>query len=384
MKEIYFNYSSLTIMPEIWVRYGTTDVAINIKFENLLRAISSNFPLLTENEIRLTLHEILLTDNIKIFPLTASKSVAKIIEVVVEMAKSKGFANVAIYALPDILDTLKIYLPTGTILCKIDSRSMDNRIKNFQNTIFISQVTYDPLFGFSGTPTILLRNFNQKQMFEAFDARQDNLPKPGVIGAPLKIALSASETIPGTSIELVSNNSGIAGIYYGNIIQAFNNAVSKLLSLSLIEVEGLAKSAIICASSEVNRTLTLADSLNSLWNSIHIVKENGSIVLVSENHKGIGGGALQKVAEGKLDIGELEKSAYMVGLEHILYIKELTSIYDLGILSTIPQYYLKTKLGFRTYNSARDILEKLLAKHGKNHKILVLSDGDITLLKSKQ
>ena len=94
---------------------------------------------------------------------------------------------------------------------------------------------------------------------------------------------------------------------------------------------------------------------------------------------------MQKLAEGKLDIGGLlEKSAYMAGLEHLLYIKELTHTYDLGILSTIPQYYLKTKLGFRTYNSARDILEKLLTKHGKNHKILVLSEGDITLLQSTQ
>ena len=175
---------------------------------------------------------------------------------------------------------------------------------------------------------------------------------------------------------------GIAGIYYGNIIEAFQNAVTKLQSISVIEVE-LAKSAIISASSEIGPHLTLADSLNSLWNSVHIVRENGSAVLIAENRNGIGGGALQMLIEGRLNIEELkQKPAYIDGLEHILYIEELRQKCEFGIVSTLPQYYLKTKLGFRVYESMKDVLEKLLVKHGKNHKVLVLSDADIIFLKA--
>ena len=45
-------------MPEIWLRYGTTDVALDIKFENLLNQISSDsFQLLSEQEIKSIISE---------------------------------------------------------------------------------------------------------------------------------------------------------------------------------------------------------------------------------------------------------------------------------------------------------------------------------------
>jgi len=53
--------------------------------------------------------------------------------------------------------------------------------------------------------------------------------------------------------------------------------------------------------------------------------------------------------------------------------------FDLGILLSLPQYYLK-KLGFESYTRGNDVLEKLLAKHGRKHKIVVLSAEDLTLL----
>jgi hypothetical protein len=51
-------------------------------------------------------------------------------------------------------------------------------------------------------------------------------------------------------------------------------------------------------------------------------------------------------------------------------------------VSTLPQYYLK-KLGLDVYISLKSVLEKLLTKHGKYHKVLVLSDADIAFLKKK-
>ena len=88
--------------------------------------------------------------------------------------------------------------------------------------------------------------------------------------------------------------------------------------------------------------------------------------------------------EGKMKIEDLgKKGFYVPGLEHLLYIQNLRQRYDLGILSTLPQYYLK-KLGFESFGGAKDVLQKLLAKHGKNHKILVSSEGDLALLKLKE
>jgi hypothetical protein len=219
------------------------------------------------------------------------------------------------------------------------------------------------------------------KMYEAFKSRLGNLPAVGVKGTPLEIALSYCEDIPALSIEVVANYHGIAGIYYGNISQSFNDAVTKLSAISITNTEST-KSAIISVSNEIVPHLTLANSLNSLWNSSHIVKEGGSIVLLAENRQGIGGGALQMFIEGKLKIEDARtSSSYIDGLEHILFIEALKQKYDLCILSSIPQYYLRT-LGFTTYRGMKDILQDLLAKYGKQHKVLAISDAEIILLKA--
>jgi hypothetical protein len=106
-------------------------------------------------------------------------------------------------------------------------------------------------------------------------------------------------------------------------------------------------------------------------------------VLLAENKQGIGGGALQMFIEGKLNIEDAKKcTSYIDGLEHLVFIEALKQKYELGILSTIPQYYLRTLLGFTNYSGTKDVLQGLLTKHGKNNKVLVVSDGDVILLKT--
>jgi hypothetical protein len=53
-------------------------------------------------------------------------------------------------------------------------------------------------------------------------------------------------------------------------------------------------------------------------------------------------------------------------------------------VSTLPQYYLKTKLGIKTYGSVKNMIEELLSKYGKNHKVLVVSDPDVLILRANR
>jgi nickel-dependent lactate racemase len=251
----------------------------------------------------------------------------------------------------------------------------------FQSTVMVSSVGYDPLFGFAGAPTVLVRNLLADRMAEAFAARKGNVPVPGVQDGPLKVATSATAAIPATCIELVADGSGgIAGVHIGSINEAFDKAVSQLQSISAAETDPV-KCAILSASGEAGVHSTLAMSLNSLWNSVHAVKEGGSAVLVAENREGVGGGALQMFIEGRLKPEQLHQSPYIDGLEHLLFIEELRQKIELGLVSTLPHYYARTKLGFSTYAGMKDILDKLPEKHGKNFKALVVSDADILLLK---
>src|ERR671923_261716 len=87
--------------------------------------------------------------------------------------------------------------------------------------------------------------------------------------------------------------------------------------------------------------LTLCSSLNSLWNVIHLVKNGGQAALLSENSMGLGCEALEMYVQERLDIQtHLDKKLqYLEGLEHVLFLHRLAKNYDLGIVSTLPEYY---------------------------------------------
>ena len=371
-------------MPELWFKYGITDVVLNIRYENLLKHITaSSFALLSDDQIKSCLNDVTLTQDTMIFALSDTKSAAMVISILVQLARSRGIPDIRVGVLPRIQPVLKSNLADKTILTnQIDQDSFHSKIKHHRQVIFVSQITYDPLFGYNGTPTILVRNYMHDHMLEALNARQDNLPKPGVIGPPLDVVLSSNKDLPAKSIQIIGNSFGIAGICYGSIVGSFEEAIRQLNSIAVVNAD-LTKSAIINASSETGPHSTLLDSLNSLWNIIHIVRENGSAILLSENSGGLGGRALEMYVEGRLDVEQSRDnlSEYIEGLEHLIYIKELSQKYQLGIMSTLPQYYLNTKLGIKTYGGMKNVIEELLAKHGKNAKILVVSDPDIMLLR---
>jgi hypothetical protein len=364
-------------MPEVWMKYGTTDVSLDIKFTNLLANASVDLPLLSDEAIVSSLNEISVSDDMVITALSKSKSVDKVIQMLQHLANSKGFQGVGLQAEPAT--------PGGKCIEPSDKSPSGSAFllnKECKNTIFISHTSYDPLFGFSGTPTLLLRKYMHDQMLAAFESRQTNFPRPGVECPPLGVALSSSEKLSASSVEIVANSSGISGIYSGRISTAFKDAARHLVSSTRFEVER-PKSAIVGGSSESDLS-NLTSSLNLLWNSLPILRENGSIILVAENADGLGHGALQMFVEGKLKSGDVgKKGFYLPGLEHLLFLESIRDRYDIGILSTLPEYYLRV-LGFERYAGGKRVMENLIAKHGKNHKVLVSSEADVTLLKPRE
>ncbi len=368
-------------MPEIWLRYGTTDVALDIRFENLASQISASFAVMSDEERAAVLGSVPVSDNMLVLVLSSSKAAALTVDGIVNAAQGKGLTGTTVDVLPAFAGPLRANLSSEISINRVDYQSLEDRMKKFQSTVIVSQVAYDPLFGFAGAPTTILRNFFTGKMTEMFRTKRAGKPEPGVENEMFRAAISFSEGIAATSIELVASRSGIAGMHVGSVAEAFAKAASQLKSISVTETDA-AKSAIISASSESGPQLTLAGSLNSLWNSIHAVREGGSIVLLSEGREGLGGGALQMFAEGRLKTEQLAQTEYISGLEHIVYLQELAQKYELGVVSTLPHYYLK-KLGFLTFDSVKDALDRLLAKQGKSHKSLVISDADISLVRAR-
>lgn len=370
-------------MPEIWLRYGATDVVLDIRFENLSNQVSASFTAMPDEQVAAAVAGVPLTDNMLLVALSGSRAAGRVVAMLADQARAKGF-NLTVDVPQRLAGALRASLAGNEAISinRIDYQSLGERMGKFQSTAAVSSVGYDPLFGFAGAPTALLRNLLPDKMAEAFAARKDNRPAPGVEGRPLKVATSAAAAVPATFVELVASSSGIAGVHIGNASEAFEKAVSQLQSISAVETDA-AKCAIISASGEAGSHSTLASSLNSLWNAVHAVKEGGSAILVAENREGVGGGALQMFIEGRLLPEQLQASPYVDGLEHLLFIEEMKQKIELGLVSTLPHYYARTKLGFSTYAGMKDIMDKLPEKQGKNFKALVVSDADIIMLKPK-
>ena len=360
-------------MPEIWLKYGNTQVALNIKLENLQAEISPQVQSISEDEIVRELHSIPLSGKTLVLTLSESTAVNRIASMLGQMNGTKGYEPLEIKT----LEKATTHDPDkGFNIGTVDSPLYLN--KQYADIIFISRVSYDPLFGFSGTPTLLLRRYMYNQMLKAYESRKSDIPTPGAKCPPLEEALASSASISAFSLEVAESCSHILGVFAGKVVDAFRKAIDSLSSTE-IAVEQT-KSLIISGTDETD--IDLSTSLNLLWNSSQVIQEEGSAVLLAENRKGLGKGALEMFLEGKLKVEDLDRRGfYTEGLEHLLYLQNLREKYQLGVLSTLPYWYL-SKLGLESYRGTREILNRLLTRYGKKNKILVSRIGDAHLLKT--
>jgi hypothetical protein len=367
-------------MPELWLRYGQSSVVLDIKYENLKAHLFPNTAVShsTNQRLKDEMFNIDINDDTIIVVLSISQASINLIEQIAEQAILKKHSHMAFASRTDSAYLLKNSLRRqGFPVYSVTDTSLFPLLSKFKNVIFVSQVKYDPLFGYSGTPSMLLRRFLPKEMSEAFYSRLNNLPNPHKRLSPLEVALRSVENLTAFSIEIVGSPD-VLSLHYGAISHSFESAISSLDGLSKkVDIEKC-HTTLISPSDDLESHLTLSSSLNSLWNVIDLVRNGGLAVLLSENSMGLGGKALEMYVEERLDIQKHleEKLQYLEGLEHILYLKELLKNYELGIISTLPEYYL-LKLGLIPFRATKEYYQQTLSRFGRSQKILVISGADI-------
>jgi len=363
-------------MPEIWLGYGSTDVVLDIKQENLL-SFYPELNLLSDDDIKEILTEIKFSKKTLIFPLSSSRSILKIISLLIESNKHDITKEIEIGIFSEYFLQIKDYYDENFRISRIEKKDFYEKIKKFDSVIFISKIGYEPLFGFSGTPTMLLRSFVHNLMDEIFHSNEIIRPNSGELGEPLKVALEFYDKLGFSSIEVLSNQYGISRLYYGFNSTFIKSAIFEFKSNTNFNLNEQ-KALIISAGSEPENHITLTNSLYSLWNSIGILKNHGTAVLLAENSQGIGEGALTMYLEGRLNLSEIKKIRYVNGLEHLIYLENLKNEYYLGLVSSMPFYYTKTKLGFNTFNNVKEVLQNMVARYGKLSKVMICPDPNIT------
>jgi hypothetical protein len=369
-------------MPEIWLGYGSTDVVLDIKQENLLYCYPE-LNLLSDENIKDTLADIKFSKKTLIFPLSSSKWIKKIISFLIEINKTDSTKEIEIGTFSEYFPQIKNQFDDNIRIFQMDKNIFYEYIKNFDNVIFISKIGYEPLFGFSVTPSMLVRNCVDGLMDEIFHSYEIISPNPGQIGDPLKIALEFYDKLGLYSIEILSNQYGISRLYCGFDSTFIKSSVSNFKSSTNFNLAEQ-KSLIVSSGVEPENHSTLTNSLYSLWNSIKILKNQGMAVLLAENSYGIGNGALTMYLEGKLNLSQIKKINYIKGLEHLIYLENLKNEYYLGLVSSIPFHYTKTKLGLTTFNNVKEVLQNMLTRYGKSNKIAICPEPCITFFINQQ
>jgi hypothetical protein len=365
-------------MPELWLTYGARDIVLDIKVENLNELENSRFNDL-QDEYLVQQTESISLEGVRIFAAEGSKSVARIISGFLSLARKNSISDVSIECFPEDYSLLSNRLD-GERLEKVKDTNVEILERaNDPKTVFISTVKLDPVFGFSGIPTTLLRKCSKDKMREAFDSRTTNLPNPAVNSPPLQVALDFCKNMSAKSIHVTSSNTSIDSLFAGGLLESFQNGIRRIESLCCDDYNST-RSMIICADRDNDSYLHLSNSLKNLWNCVHILKDGGSGILFSENRNGLGSVALQRFTEGRLAFEDVyNNEVYVEGMEDLMFINELKQKYRLGILSSLPHYFLSSKFGFHTFTRSHDALAKLLEINGKAHKILVISDPNLAL-----
>lgn len=383
-------------LPEIWLPYNSVEVAINVKAENLADETKPQVPIINEEAIKETIQKIEMKEEITIFSLKPSQASINIIKKIIAESAIKNIlpANITIYTDNNYISKLKksfsdikiniseIDKPTK-IIGKIDG--IDIKIpKTFQNKksqIIVSDAGYDPLLGFSGGPSSIVRYFEGDMIAEAFRRRKNNYPTPGVSSAPSFFADEIAEFFNNnTSIEILHSGEEITGIFEGNLIDTHKEASKQLLKNSQISVKNDISALILSAGGSEN-DFTLADSLKAVWNVIGGINGKSTIALLAQCSGGLGSEALKMFVSDRLDIKNLlKKEKYVNGLEDLVYIQSTLNKATLILVSALPNYYSEMKMGFHASRKAGDALSYMLSSKGNRTKIHVLPYGANTLL----
>ncbi len=386
-------------MPDIWLSYGSVEVAVRLKAENLAEEINKQASPMSADVMQETLGKIDLEGRTSIFLPKLSNSILEIIRRVIGEITVQGIdpSNIIVYTDEGNISKLKkslgnkqvnisgIEKPTKKI-GKIDGVEVKipKTLHEAKSRVIITDVGLDPLFGFSGGPASLVRYFGGDAIAEAFRRRKNNYPSPGEESGPSLFANEFADFLSESiSIEVLPAKDGVSGIHCGNLVDAHKSASKQLMDTSRVSVKRDIR-ALIVSTAGYESDSTLADGLKAVWNVVGRMNDKGHLALIAECSDGLGSEALKMYVSGRLDVKNLlKRGEYIEGLEDLVYLQTALHRSTLILVSALPDYYTEVKMGFQTCRKAGDALSYILSTAGVRTKVHILHNGDATLLSKK-
>ncbi len=359
-------------MPEIWLNYGATNVVLDIRAENLDQQLESKGNFLNDLEIGEKLDGLDISKPIELVVLNNSDSVKRTIKAIFEKFEQKSVQKPRILTDKKMVNLIKEYLPEGSSVAEFRDEISNSSL------VFVGEMEFDGLFGFETIATRLIKKFGKESMLSAYEKRKENLPVPGQETENIKIAQNFADGFEITAVEIAANSKGIVDLSVGHPTSTMS--ISKSLLASAENTVEKHRTLMISTGKDTSND-TLGRSLTTLWNCNKAIKDNGLGILLAECTNGIGSEAIQQYLEGRMSLERLKKPAkYVNGMEDLLFLTEIQKRFQVGMVSILPEFYLK-KLNIISFAGIKRAMDHILKIQGIRQKVAVVSDGARILLK---
>jgi nickel-dependent lactate racemase len=376
-------------LPEFWIPYGNLEVPLYIKSEQFGQSIDINLENYVENNYQKQISKTIVDNNTLIVLDKLNNSSKKILQLLINNNPKNRIFNIGITnkkyrnEIKNAFNQVNINVLAinnevehfGTI-DKYDIK-LSSHFKKFTNNILISEIGFDPLFGFSGGSTNIVKMFSDLAK-HAFLIRENNIPKPGSDNNINRFAEQIGELLDNfSSIEIFEHENNIKKLFTGNLNQTHNAAKGFLSDIGNKAIEYPINNIILSPGNNQDRTLN--SSINSLFNILHGIEINSKITLVAQCENGLGSRAWDLYATGRLNIQKLIKNNnYVEGLESIIYFEEIRKNNKISLVSTLPNYYIENIL---KVNSRKTVTEAVNSFVNSQKKIYLLKNSDHIIIK---
>ncbi len=382
-------------MPEIWLNYGSSNVVVDVRAENLGETISGGPAGALEGEaLEKEIDGMIdLSAPAEMAVLHSTPAVHALLNSVLGMCERRSVAPPRIVADRWVAAPLRAALAEGA---RVESgavpqvggdaggggRDGGGGGQPSRTTYFVAEAELDGLFGYETVATRLARRFGRDDvMLAAYAKRRGPAPAPGEDAAAAGEARQFADRFEVRALDIVAGPAGISHVRAGHPSET-SREVPRLLEAAAVR-DGAAgrHRSLIASTGKAASNDTLARSLSSLWNCRAAVPKGGLVVLLAECGRGTGAEAVQRFVEGRLDVADLRRpSRYIDGMESLLFLEEAKRDIQVGIVSVLPDLYTR-RLGLVPLAGARTALEYTLSTMGQRHKVSVLPDAARSLLR---
>ncbi len=173
---------------------------------------------------------------------------------------------------------------------------------------------------------------------------------------------------------------GTDSAFAGEMEAAYKQAVSRYIQVHSPRVDR--RSDIVVVSAGRVLGMDLYHSVRVLSNALGAVKREGTIILVAECSKGVGDSNFLNYAKRFRDRKELNtelRYRFKLGGHVNLFLQDILEKYRVQLVSVLPDLYVRDSFGLKPSRTASEAVQKAVRAEGKDSKILIISQGDLTL-----